>query len=240
MLIDQNNQPETLDFNEGCYLLVDKPQGYTSFDVVKYVREQYPGYVGKIGHAGTLDPIATGLLILCTGQMTKQIEAFQKLPKTYLSTFHMGATTPSFDSETAIDHRYSLDQLDEHSLRETAAGLTGEIEQTPPAYSAAMINGKRAYKEARKGNEVQLKAKPVVIHDFEITAIEWPCVHCRIRCSKGTYIRSLARDLGQALNTGAYMTALRRTAIGSHDVADALTLPAIDKLFKQVKIPAKR
>ena len=238
MQIDNHHQLESLDLNSGCFLLIDKPKGWTSFDVVKYVRDNYPGYVNKIGHAGTLDPMATGLLILCTGKMTKSIEDFQLLPKTYEVTFRLGYTTPSFDAESEFDGQFRTEHLNEQVIQEGIEALIGEFQQTPPAYSAAKVNGSRAHKEARKGKEVTPNPKPVTVYSFDLLRVNWPDIHCRIQCSKGTYIRSLARDLGLYLESGAYVTELRRTAIGHYYAEDALSLSGIDALFQQIKTPS--
>ncbi len=238
MQIDKNNLPTEWDLNQGYFLLIDKPKDWTSFDVVKYIREQYPGYVKKLGHAGTLDPVATGLLIICTGKLTKSIENFQALAKTYETTFYLGATTPSFDKETDIDHTYSIEHLDEKALKKAASEFEGNLEQAPPAYSAVHVKGKRAYKEARKGKAVQTNPKPVEITEFSIKAINWPYLTIKIVCSKGTYVRSLARDFGYYLQAGAYVSELRRLSIGSYNVANALTLPELDELFDRAKMPS--
>lgn len=238
MQIDKNNLPDEWDLNDGHFLLIDKPKEWTSFDVVKYIREQYPGFVKKIGHAGTLDPIATGLLILCTGKMTKSIETFQALDKTYETTFCLGATTPSFDVETDIDYSYATDHLDEGVLKEATSAFEGSLEQAPPAYSAVHVQGKRAYEEARKGKTVKTSPKPIEVYEFSVESIQWPYVNFKIVCSKGTYVRSLARDLGYHLETGAYVTDLRRTAIGPYNAENALTLSDLDKLFERAKTPS--
>ncbi len=233
--IDKHHWPKALDFNQGNFLLVDKPQNWTSFQVVKFVRENYPGYVKKVGHAGTLDPVATGLLILCTGKMTKSIEDFQKLPKTYEATFRLGATTPSFDADTEIDQEFALEHLDEDSVKEAASCFEGSLAQTPPDYSAVKVGGKRAYEEARKGKKVKTQSKPVEVYELSIEHIDWPDVHIRLHCSKGTYVRSLARDFGNYLRSGAYVTALRRTEIGDYRVEKAFNLTELKQLFEQTK-----
>jgi tRNA pseudouridine55 synthase len=208
------------DFAAGEVLLLDKPYGWTSFDVVKKVR----GAMGikKVGHAGTLDPLATGLLIICTGRMTKQIEAYQAMFKEYTGTFCLGQTTPSFDLETEVDASCDISGLSEAQVREAAAGFVGEQQQVPPIFSAVKVDGKRAYQAARKGKEVVLEAKPIAIHAFEVEALRLPEVDFRIACSKGTYIRAIARDLGERLGVGAHLAALRRTAIGEFRVEDAI------------------
>ncbi|UII26971.1 tRNA pseudouridine(55) synthase TruB [Fulvivirga maritima] len=212
-----NNTPQ-----EGSVLLVDKPYEWTSFDVVKKLR--YALKVKKIGHAGTLDPLATGLLILCTGKMTKQIEKFQAQEKEYTGKFYLGKTTPSYDLETEVDSETPIDHLQEQQIHEATVPFTGLIEQTPPIFSAIKVNGKRAYEGARKGEDVKLKSRQVEIKAFEITSINLPEVSFRIVCSKGTYIRSMAHDFGQALGVGAYLSELRRTRIGDFSVDDAKTI----------------
>jgi tRNA pseudouridine55 synthase len=200
--------------------LVDKPLGWTSFQAVKKVK--YGIKAKKIGHAGTLDPLATGLLIICTGKMTKQIDGIQAQTKEYTGTIVLGASTPSIDLETAIDTTYPTEHITEALIYEAALALTGEITQTPPLYSAVKIDGKRAYEIARKGGEAEIKSRQVQVYAFEITDIQMPNVQVRIACSKGTYIRSMARDFGLHLGSGAYLTNLRRTKIGDYRVENAL------------------
>lgn len=201
-------------------ILVDKPFGWTSFQAVKKVK--YGIQAKKIGHAGTLDPLATGLLILCTGKMTKQIEGIQAQTKEYTGTFVLGSSTPSIDLETEVDQTYPTTHISPADILKAAIHFTGEITQTPPLYSAVKIDGQRAYDIARKGGDAIIKSRQVHIYDFEITSIEMPNVHFRVSCSKGTYIRSLARDFGLYLESGAYLTNLRRTKIGDYCVEDAL------------------
>lgn len=178
----------------------------------------------KVGHAGTLDPLASGLLIICTGKETKNIEKYQAEEKEYTGTFFIGATTPCFDREKEIDHYFETRHITNELILETSRKFTGEILQSPPAHSAIWVEGKRAYEMARAGTELKLKERPITIHTFEITGIEMPLVHFRVVCSKGTYIRSLARDFGIALNSGAHLAALRRTRIGNFKVEDAIQL----------------
>ncbi len=201
-------------------ILVDKPYGWTSFQAVKKVK--YGIKAKKIGHAGTLDPLATGLLILCTGKMTKQIESIQVQSKEYTGTFVLGATTPSVDLETEINQTYPIEHITLEKIEACKQSFIGEINQVPPLFSAIKINGQRAYDIARKGGEAEIKSRVVHIYDFKITRIELPEVDFLVSCSKGTYIRSLARDFGEKLNSGAYLTNLRRTAIGDYRVEDAL------------------
>lgn len=215
------------DFKAGEVFLLDKPYEWTSFQVVNSIRYQMSRVTGlkrnKVGHAGTLDPLATGLLIICTGKATKQIDSYQAQEKEYTGTFKLGATTPCFDMEQEEDHQYPTEHITEEMIQEARKAFMGKIEQTPPAFSAIKIKGKRAYEYARKDEEVVIKSKNIEIQEFEITAIRMPEVDFRIVCSKGTYIRSLARDFGQKLESGAYLTALRRTKIGEYEVKNALT-----------------
>lgn len=229
------------DLEHGEVLLVAKPYGWTSFDVVGKVRSLARQYAGirrlKIGHAGTLDPLATGLLILCTGRFTKRIEEFQGLEKEYTGTFTFGATTPSYDLETDVDRTFPLGDLEtpagHQRLREAAGRFTGEFDQVPPLYSAIWIDGKRAYKAARQDKDIELKARKVSISAFEITRIEMPEADFRVACSKGTYIRSLARDIGESLGTGAHLTALCRTRIGQFHLRDAYTVEDLQVAFRE-------
>lgn len=211
---------------EGRILLVDKPYQWTSFDVVNKLR--YKLKIKKIGHAGTLDPLATGLLIICTGKMTKKINEFMGLEKEYTGKFVLGQVTPSYDLETAVTETKDISHLTEQQIRETAKQFTGILQQVPPVHSAIKIGGKRAYKIARQGKELELKPREVEIKEFEITTIELPEVSFRVVCSKGTYIRSLAHDYGKALGTGAYLTGLCRTRIGGFLLKDALSLDYIE------------
>lgn len=215
------------DFRAGEVFLLDKPYEWTSFNVVNSIRYQMSRVTGlkrnKVGHAGTLDPLATGLLIICTGKATKRIEEFQAQEKEYTGTFYLGATTPCFDKEKEIDKTYPIDHITEEMIRELAEKFIGVQQQIPPIFSAIKIKGKRAYDYARKDEEVEIKPKSIEIKEFEITRIELPEVDFKVVCSKGTYIRSLARDFGEKLDSGAYLTALRRTKIGNYDVKDALT-----------------
>ncbi|MCQ2349987.1 MAG: tRNA pseudouridine(55) synthase TruB [Paludibacteraceae bacterium] len=203
---------------EGRIFYVDKPLEWTSFDVVNRLRSAWCKYFKekklKVGHAGTLDPLATGVIVVCTGKCTKQIDQLQAGEKEYIATLELGATTPSFDMEHPIDQRYPFEHITLPMVEEVLTRFTGEILQVPPAYSAVKIDGKRAYDYARKGREVEIKAKPLLIKEIEILDFELPRLQLRIVCSKGTYIRALARDIGAALNSGAYLTALQRTRVG--------------------------
>jgi len=213
---------------EGVVLLLDKPLTWTSFDVVRKVKNTLRPR--KIGHAGTLDPLATGLLILCTGKKTKDIDLIQAQEKEYEGTFRLGQTTPSFDLETPVDGEQPYAHLTEDEIRAAAATFLGKIEQIPPVFSAVKVDGQRAYELARKGEEAVIKAKTVDIKVFDITRIALPEIDFRVVCSKGTYIRSLARDLGAALGSGAHLTRLVRTRIGEHRLADAWTVAELQAL----------
>lgn len=219
------------DFEAGEILSVNKPLHWTSFDVVKKVRNILQ--IKKIGHAGTLDPLASGLLILCTGKYTKKIDEIQAREKEYTGHFTIGQTTPSFDLETEVDQTCDYLHLTEAEIREAAASFIGQIEQVPPLFSAVKINGERAYALARRGEEAEIKAKSIHIKTFEITGIELPLVHFKVVCSKGTYIRSLARDLGIKLGCGAHLSKLIRTRIGEFNVNQALTIEEIGAIRQQ-------
>ncbi len=220
-------------FEEGELLLIDKPRDWTSFDVVAKVRNSIR--IKKVGHAGTLDPMATGLLLLCTGKKTKSIESFMGMEKEYEGTLVFGATTPSYDAESEIDAEYPVEHLNKAVIEEALKGFTGWIEQVPPAYSAIKVKGKRAYELARKGKAPELEARRVEVSLFELTRVELPEVDFRVRCSKGTYIRSLAHDLGKAVNSGAYLTRLVRTRIGEYTLENAWQLPDLLEEIKRQK-----
>lgn len=221
------------DYKEGQLILIDKPLEWTSFQVVNKVRwlirKRFNIKKIKVGHAGTLDPLATGLLILCTGKFTKKIETYQAQEKEYTGTFVLGATTPSYDLETEIDQRFEISEINESSLHAIAASFVGDIEQKPPVFSAIKKDGKRLYEFARKGQEVDVPSRFVTISAFELTRIALPEVDFRVVCSKGTYIRSLAHDFGKALNNGAYLSALRRTRIGEFTVEHAVGLSQFEE-----------
>ncbi|MCD6069370.1 MAG: tRNA pseudouridine(55) synthase TruB [Bacteroidetes bacterium] len=223
-----------LDFAAGEVLLIDKPLTWTSFNVVNKIRhsiKNHPTFTrdgvklkAKVGHAGTLDPLATGLLIICTGKKTKEIDSYQGQEKEYTGTFYIGATTPCFDKEKEIDFTFPTEHITETLIRETAQQFVGVQQQTPPVFSAIWVDGKRSYDLARAGEEVELKSREIEIKSFEIEQISMPEISFRIVCSKGTYIRSIARDFGLALNSGAHLSSLRRERIGIFDVKDALSL----------------
>jgi tRNA pseudouridine55 synthase len=211
------------DFQNGQILLIDKPLNWTSFQAVNKIKYALINKVGlpkkfKIGHAGTLDPLASGLLLICTGKFTKKISELQGQAKEYTGTFFIGATTPSYDLETEIDEKYPITHIDEGLIHETVKQFLGEIDQKPPIYSAIKKDGVRLYEHARAGETIEIESRKTTIYDFEITRINLPEIDFRVVCSKGTYIRSLAYDFGKALNSGAHLTALRRTKIGDYHV----------------------
>jgi tRNA pseudouridine55 synthase len=210
------------EFEEGKVLLIDKPYTWTSFDVVKKIKNTIK--VKKIGHAGTLDPLATGLLILCTGKMTKQIDSYQAQEKEYTGRLVLGKTTPSIDLETEVDAEYSISHITSELVYQQVHSFVGDIEQIPPMHSAIQVDGQRLYKKARKGEIIELKPRAVSIKVFDITEINLPSITFRIVCSKGTYIRSLVRDFGVGLQSGAYLAELRRTRIGNFQIESALTV----------------
>lgn len=210
----------------GQVLLINKPLRWTSFDVVKKLR--YKLKIKKIGHAGTLDPLATGLLIICTGKMTKSIESFMGMEKEYTGSLILGQTTPSFDLETEVSAAVDVSHLTEKQIQEACLPFIGTIQQTPPVHSAIWVNGQRAYDLARQGKEVEMKQREVEISAFEVTAIALPRIDFRVVCSKGTYIRSLARDFGEALGVGAHLSALCRTRIGTFTLENAQSMEEIE------------
>lgn len=218
-------------FTEGKIILIDKPLNWTSFQAVNkikwFLRKNRDLKKIKIGHAGTLDPLATGLLLICTGKATKQIDSLQGMPKEYTGTICVGATTPSYDLETAVDETFPTSHISSQLIQETITQFTGEIYQKPPIFSAIKKEGKRLYEHARKGETVEIEARKTTIYEFEITRVAIPEIDFRVKCSKGTYIRSLAYDFGLALQSGAHLTALRRTKIGDFDVANATDLDAL-------------
>lgn len=231
----------SFDFDAGEVLLFDKPYGWSSFDVVNKVRYQIRNYLGKrnikVGHAGTLDPLASGLLMICTGKATKRIEDLQAGEKEYTGTFVLGASTASFDLEKPIDKQFSTDHITPELILQAASTFIGDQMQVPPVFSAIKIEGRRAYKFARQQEDVEIKARPITITEFEVTSISLPEVNFRIVCSKGTYIRSIARDFGERLDSGAYMSALRRTRSGNHSIEDAHEVEAFVELLKSLPRP---
>lgn len=215
--------------------MVNKPYKWTSFDVVGKIRNSFKPLKLKVGHAGTLDPLATGLLIICTGKMTKQIDTFQAEEKEYTGTMTLGATTPSYDMETEPDNKFDISQLTEEQLRNNCKQFTGDIQQYPPAHSAIKIDGERLYEKARRGEDVELRLRNVTITEFELTRVELPEVDFRVVCSKGTYIRSLVNDFGAALNNGAYLSKLRRTRSGNFQVEDAWEVMELVTMIRELK-----
>jgi len=227
------------DFSEGQVLLFDKPLYWTSFDLVKKVKNLIRNSFGikkiKVGHAGTLDPLASGLMIICTGRATKTISLIQDHDKEYIATFHLGATTASFDLETEIVNKRDTSLITEEAVRAVLASFLGEQQQVPPLFSAKNIDGKRAYDYARKGVEMEMRSNTVCFHVLEIQEFRMPEIVVRIRCSKGTYVRSLARDIGDKLGCGAYLSGLRRTSIGDYSVDNAYDIEAFAKIMNDLK-----
>ena len=225
---------------EGEILYIDKPLHWSSFDAVKRVRGIMARRLKikkmKVGHAGTLDPLATGVMIVCTGRATKRIDELQAHTKEYVATIALGATTPSFDLETEIDATFPTEHITREMVEDVLKKFTGRIEQVPPAFSACKIDGKRAYKMTRKGKEVELKAKILVIDEIELLEYSQQSIVVRVVCSKGTYIRALARDIGQALNSGGHLTALRRTRVGDVKVEECLTVEQAVEMLNNIEI----
>ncbi|MDE6157549.1 MAG: tRNA pseudouridine(55) synthase TruB [Muribaculaceae bacterium] len=229
-----------MNFLEGEILYIDKPLGWTSFNVVSRVRNALSRRMGikklKVGHAGTLDPLATGVMIVCTGRATKRIDELQAGVKEYIATIALGATTPSFDLETEVDATYPTAHITEELVREVLGRFIGRIEQIPPEYSACKVDGKRAYALARKGKKVELKPKILVIDEIELLAFSPSEIKVRVVCGKGTYIRALARDIGQALGSGAHLTALRRTRVGDATEGLCLSVDQVAELIRTTDI----
>lgn len=225
------------EYLEGQVLLIDKPLKWSSFQAVNKLKYLLINKVGlpkkfKIGHAGTLDPLATGLLLICTGKFTKRISELQGQAKEYTGTFYIGATTPSYDLETEIDQTFPIDHIDEALIHETVKQFLGEIDQKPPIFSAIKKDGVRLYEHARAGESIEIESRKTTIHEFEITRIALPEIDFRVVCSKGTYIRSLAYDFGKAMNSGSHLTVLRRTKIGDYDVKNAIDITLFEESFK--------
>ncbi|MDG1263704.1 MAG: tRNA pseudouridine(55) synthase TruB [Flavobacteriaceae bacterium] len=224
-------------FINGEVILIDKPLNWTSFQVVNKIRWIIKNTFGlkkiKVGHAGTLDPLASGLLILCTGKMTKQIEQFMGQEKEYVGTISLGATTPSYDLETEINQYFPTKHIDKELLESTLYKFTGTIDQKPPIFSALKKEGKRLYEFAREGLNIDVPSRKVVIRNFEITQIKFPEIDFKVNCSKGTYIRSLVHDYGKSINSGAYLSALRRTKIGEFSVENAIQMEDFEKLLEK-------
>lgn len=229
-------EPAASEFLEGKIILIDKDLEWTSFDVVNKLRIELRNQLGikkiKVGHTGTLDPLATGLVILCAGKATKQIESYMGLDKEYVAEITIGATTPSYDLETDIEQTFPIEHVTREQLEAALDTFRGEIKQTPPNYSAKQVDGKRAYDMARQGETFKLKKNLVTIHELDLLEFTPPKIHLRIHCSKGTYIRSLASDIGRKLGTGAYLSALRRTKIGDYHVNDAEKIADFTKNLK--------
>ncbi len=229
-----------MNFTKGEILYIDKPHGWTSFDAVKRLRSTLLRRLKikklKVGHAGTLDPLATGVMLVCTDKATKLIDTLQAHVKEYVATIALGATTPSFDLETEIDATYPTSHITRELVEETLKKFTGAIEQVPPAFSACKVDGQRAYKMARRGEEVVIRPKLLVIDEIELMEFSPESITVRVVCSKGTYIRALARDIGIALGSGGHLTALRRTRVGDVSVSDCLTVPQAVELLNTVVI----
>lgn len=227
-----------MDFISGEILYINKPLNWTSFDLVRKLRYKLCRGLKvkklKVGHAGTLDPLATGVMIVCTGRKTKLIESFQLQTKEYIATVRLGATTPSFDLETEIDNTYPTDHISRELVEEKLRAFIGRIEQVPPAYSACKVNGERAYNLARNGEEVELKPKVLVIDEIELLGYEPSCIKIRVVCSKGTYIRALARDIGLALGSGGHLIGLERTRVGDVTSDKCLNIEDLDNLVPQL------
>ena len=223
------------EFAEGQLLLVNKPYKWTSFDVVGKIRNAFKPLKLKVGHAGTLDPLATGLLIICTGKMTKQIDNFQAEEKEYTGTMVLGSVTPTYDLESEPEHLYNTDHITSEQIHTACQQFIGDIQQYPPAHSAVKIDGERLYEKARRGEDVELRLRNVTITEFEITRIELPEIDFRVVCSKGTYIRSLVSDFGKALNNGAYLSRLRRTRSGSFVTEDAWEVMELVNTIRELK-----
>lgn len=229
-----------MDFKAGEVLYFDKPLGWTSFDVVNWVRwklcrEVLKEKKLKVGHAGTLDPLATGVMIVCTGKKTKDIDYYQYQTKEYVAEIRLGATTPSFDLEHPIDAEYPTEHITEELIRRVLPSFVGEIWQTPPVYSAIKVDGKRAYDYARKGEDIAIKPKLLVIDEIELLSFVDMVMKIRVVCSKGTYIRALARDIGEALQSGAHLISLRRTRVGNIKVEDCMNMEQFEELLSEIK-----
>ena len=221
------------DFVEGNVLFIDKALNWTSFDIVNKIRYLLKYQLGinkiKVGHAGTLDPLATGLVIVCTGKATKKIDSYQGMDKEYIAKIKFGATTPTYDLESEPDNSFPYDHITKEKILSVLKDFTGEIEQTPPAFSAIKVQGQKAYDLARRGEKVNLRPRKVTIHEISVIESDLPQITVKVKCSKGTYIRSLANDIGKALGSGAHLTGLRRTRIGDFSVDDAISLSEFEK-----------
>lgn len=224
-------------FSEGMFVVVDKPLEWTSFDIVNKFRYILCRKLGvkkiKVGHAGTLDPLATGVVVICTGKYTKRIEEVQLQEKVYTATIQLGATTPSFDLESEIDATYPTEHITKELVEEVLKQFVGEIDQVPPTFSAVKVDGKRAYEYARKGHDLELDAKRIKIHDIELLRYDLPSIEIKVTCGKGTYIRSLARDIGEALGSGGHLTALRREQVGEFTTEGAIGVEAFGDFIEK-------
>ncbi len=236
---DTTSKFKDFNFPEGELLLLNKPYNWTSFDVVGKIRNAFKPLKLKVGHAGTLDPLATGLLIICTGKLTKQLDTFQAEEKEYTGTMALGATTPSYDLETTVDQTFTLEGITEEDIRKNCQQFLGETDQFPPAHSAIKINGERLYEKARRGEEVERRSRKVTISEFEITRIELPEVDFRVVCSKGTYIRSLVHDFGATLQNGAFLSKLTRTRSGNFNLKDAYEVMELVNHIRSLKTVAE-
>lgn len=229
-----------MDFLEGEVVYIDKPKHWTSFDVVNKTRNMLRHSLGvkkiKVGHAGTLDPLATGVMIVCTGKATKRIDGFMHQDKEYIATIKLGATTPSYDAETEEDTNYPTNHITKEMIQTTLQQFIGDIEQVPPIYSAIRVDGKRAYEFARKSQDVEIKPRKIRIDALDIVDINMPYIQIKVVCSKGTYIRSLAYDIGKALNSGGYLTSLQRTKVGDVTLKDCVSIENFQKIIEQQNI----
>lgn len=229
---------KTFQFKEGEVLLINKPLHWTSFQLVNKLRWLIKRKLGikkiKVGHAGTLDPLATGLMIICTGKKTKEIAQYQAAEKEYIATLKLGAVTPSYDGETEENYFYPTKHISKELITKTCASLLGEIEQTPPIFSAIKVKGKKLYESARKGNNVEIKPRIIRINELEIINMDLPYIKLRVSCSKGTYIRSLANDIGKAMNTGAWLCELQRTKIGTNTLKNAIEINDFQHMIKSL------
>ena len=239
MIINKHSTIDTSIVEEGAVLLIDKPLTWSSFDVVNKIRLSLKHAFGikkiKVGHAGTLDPLATGLLIVCIGKKTKTIDLYQNLEKTYSGVITFGAETPSFDAESDISATYPTQHIDDALIKDAIGSFTGDILQKPPIFSAIKIKGTSSYTLARKGKEVELSPRPITIYDFQCIDYTEPNLHFSITCSKGTYIRSIAHDFGKFLNSGGFLSALSRDAIGPYKLEDALSITEFQSALQQLK-----
>jgi len=243
-IVDSQSDIDRIDFLKGSVMLIDKEKDWTSFDAVNKlrwaIRNSYDVKKVKVGHAGTLDPMATGLLIICSGKMTKSITTFQGQKKNYSGIIHLGATTPTYDAESEIEERYEIEDISEDMVISTAKKFVGRLNQIPPIFSALKTGGVPNYKRARRGEIVEVKARPVEIYSLDIKSINLPDIEFEMECSKGTYVRSLAYDLGRALNNGAYLKKLRREAIGEFSVASAVNaIELADKIRSKKRVTTK-